>query len=76
MDSHYERCAGDSRDWRNITNEAEIEVIVEGSVDRIRRADGKECIAIWRRTDDRFGGDISGSAWPIFHDELLTEMCG
>ena len=76
IDLHDERVADDARDRRDVADEVEIELVVEGGVDRIRRRDEQQRIAIRRRTDGGFGGDIGGCARPVFDDKLLAEPLG
>jgi hypothetical protein len=47
---------------------------VERGVDRIRRSDSKERIAVCRRTHDRFGSYIGASTRAILDNELLAEF--
>ena len=70
---HDVGCADDSRDWRDVADECEIELLVERRVDGIRLTDREKHIAIGGSTNDRFGGDIGACARPILDDEWLTE---
>ena len=65
--------ADDARDRRDVADEIEIELVVERRVDRVRRADQEERVAIRGRTHDRLGGDIAAGARPVLDDELLAE---
>ncbi len=65
--------ADDARDRRDVADEIEIELVVERRVDRIRRTDQQQRIAVRRRTHDRLGADIAGGARPVLDDEGLAE---
>jgi hypothetical protein len=44
-------------------------MLVERGVDRLRRADQEQRVAVRRRMGDRFGADIAAGARPIVDDE-------
>ena len=73
IDHHDNGNAADARDRRDVADEIEIELVVERRVDRVRRSDQEERIAVRRRAHDRLGGDIAASARPVLDDELLAE---
>src|SRR5262249_56547500 len=56
----------------NITNEIEIKLGIERRVDRVRRRDEKECVAVGGRPYDRLRADIAAGTWPVLDNELLT----
>src|SRR6516164_9116116 len=58
---------------RDVADEIEIEVVIEGRVDCGSSIRTKERIAVSGRTYDCFGGDIAGGACPVLDDEWLTE---
>src|SRR5205807_1146468 len=64
--------ADHARDWRDVADEIETELVVERRVDRIRRLDHQERIAVGGRAHDSLGADIAGYAWPILDDEWLA----
>jgi hypothetical protein len=66
-------CADDVSDWRDIAKEIEAELIVERRVDRVRRNDPKERMAVGGRAHDGLGRDIAASAGSVLDDEGLTE---
>jgi hypothetical protein len=66
----------DARDRRDVADEVEAELVVECGVDRIRRRDKEQRIAVRGRTHDGFGGDIGGRSGPVFDEELLSEPLG
>src|SRR5712671_4304010 len=70
---HDEGRAEDARDWRYVTDEIEIELVVECRVDRIERAGEEQGIAVSRGAYDRFGANIAGRASPILNYELLSD---
>ena len=65
--------AADARDRRDVADEIEIELVVERRVDRVRRSDQEERVAVRRRAHDRLGADIAAGARPVLDDELLAE---
>src|SRR5262249_54914784 len=57
--------ADNARDGRDIADEIEVELVVERRIDRIRRSDPKERVAVGWRMHDRLGGDIAARPrWP------------
>ena len=54
-------------------SKGEVKVLVELRVDRWRRVDHEECVAIGGRFYDCLGGNIGASAWPVLDDEWLPE---
>src|SRR5258706_11756007 len=70
---HDEGRAEDARDRRDVTDEIEIELVVECRVDRIERAGEEQGIPVSRGAHDRFGADIAGGANPVLNDDLLSE---
>ena len=73
MYQHDKGAADDARDRRDVADEIEIELVVERRVDRVRRTDQEERVAVRRRTHDRLGGDIATGARPVLDDEWLAE---
>ena len=67
------RLADDARDRRDVADEIEIELFVQRRVDRVRRSDQEERVAIGGRTHDRLGGDIAAGTRPVLDDEWLAE---
>ena len=65
--------ADDARDRRDVADEIEIELVVERRVDRVRRIDQEQRVAVRRRTHDRLGADIAAGARPVLDDEWLAE---
>src|SRR5215475_532602 len=70
---HDEREADDARDGGDVAEKNEIEFVVEGRVDRIRRTCDEERIAVRRRPHDRLGSDIVAATRAVFDDELLAQ---
>src|SRR5215471_1440661 len=73
IDCRDEWFAAYACDRGDVADEVEIQIVVEGGIDGVRRADKKERVTVGRRTHDRFGGDIAAGAWSIFDDDGLTE---
>ena len=73
MYHHDERHPGDACDCRDISDEIEIELVIERRVDRRRRINEEERIPVRRCAHDRFSADIVAAAGPVLCDELLTE---
>src|SRR5262249_24263985 len=73
MNQHDVDRAQQACDRFNITNEIEIKLCVERRVNRVRRRDEKECVAVGGRPYDRLRADIAAGAWPVSDNELLIE---
>src|SRR5215831_4674343 len=73
MNHHDVDRAQQACDRFNITNEIEIKLGIERRVDRVRRRDEKECVAVGGRPYDRLRADIAASAWPVLDNEWLAE---
>src|SRR5262249_47214399 len=69
---HDIRRAKNSRDWRDVADEIEIELVVERRVDRVRGADQEQRVAIRGLVRDRLGADV-GTRGPVLDSELLAE---
>src|SRR5205085_4145891 len=63
----------DAPDRCHVANKLEIELIVERRVDRVRRSDEEERVAVRRCAYDRLGRDIGVGTGPILDDEGLAE---
>ena len=63
----------DARDRRDVADEIEVELVVERRVDRVRRTDQEQRVAVRRRAHDRLGADIAAGARPVLDDELLAK---
>src|SRR5256884_3631121 len=70
MDYHDLGKADDARDGRDVADKIEIELFVEGRIDRVCRSDQEKRVAIRGRTHDSLGADIAPSARPILDDKL------
>ena len=73
MYHHDEGTADQARDRRDVANEIEIEFVVKRRIDRVRRTDQEQRVAVRSRAHDRLGGDIAACARPVLDDELLAE---
>lgn len=62
-----------ARDWDDVTDEIEFEIVVQRDIPGVRRRNLKQGVAVWRRAHDGLDGEIAASAWLIHDDELLTE---
>src|SRR5664280_3853238 len=58
---------------RNIADEVEAKVVVEGRVDRISHSHREERVAIGGRPNDRVGSNIAASPRSVVNDDLLPE---
>ncbi len=70
---HYEWLANDARDWRDVADEIETELVVKCRVDRVHRSYQEERVAVRSRTHDRLGTDVGAGARPVLDDEWLAE---
>ena len=74
MHHHDVGHAEDACDRHDVAEEIVVEfAFEERRVDRARRGDQQERIAIRGRTHDRLGPDHSGRAWPVLDHKLLAE---
>src|SRR5260221_13296880 len=73
MERHDKGTGDQARDRCDVANEIEIEIVVKRRIDRVWRTDQEQRVAVWRRTNDRLGGDIAACAWPGLNDEWLPE---
>jgi hypothetical protein len=73
MHHHHVGAAGDCRYRRDVADELETEIVIERRVDRIRRADDDERIAVRARPCRRLGADRAAGARPVVNDEGLAE---
>src|SRR6266436_10022722 len=73
MYHHDEGCANDTSDRRDVTDEIEIEVVVERRVDRLCRTDHEHRVAVSGRAHDGLGADDVVRARSVLHDEGLPE---
>src|SRR5262249_4786371 len=58
---------------RDVGDEIELEILVEGGFYRVRRRGTEERVAIRGRVHDRLGRDSARGARPVLDDDLLTE---
>src|SRR3954447_5798599 len=65
MHHHDVGYSHDARGWRDVADEIEIEFVIERRVERIRRTDQEERIAIRGRTHDRLGANIGAAPRPV-----------
>ena len=70
---HYEWLANDARDWRDVADEVETELVVKCRVDRVHRSYQEERVAVRSRTHNRLGTDVGAGARPVLDDEWLAE---
>jgi hypothetical protein len=70
------RHAGHAGDRRDVANEIEGELVVEGVVDRVRRNHLEQRVTVRRRLHHGLGADIAAGARPVLDDHLLTEPLG
>ena len=66
---HQVGLAADARDWGDIADKIVVEMLVERDVDRLRRTDQEQRVAVCWRMGDRFGADITAGTRPIVDDE-------
>jgi hypothetical protein len=61
--------ARDTRDRRNVADDIEIELVVERGIDRGRRPEENERIAVRSRMYCRLGTDVGGGTRPVVEDD-------
>ena len=70
---HDVRPIRDAGDRRDVVEEVVRQLLVERGVDRVRRRDDHQRVAVGRRRDDRLRRHIAAGARPVLHDDLLAE---
>src|SRR5262245_11405191 len=65
--------AADACDGRGVTDEIEIQLVIERRVDGVWYAADEESVSICRRTQHRLGADIAPGTWSILGHERLAE---
>src|SRR5262245_31597823 len=73
MDLHDHRRTHNTRDRCYVTDEIEIEVLIERRADCVRPVDHQQCVAIWSRAHDHLGAYISAGAHSVLDDKWLAE---
>src|SRR5262245_27106667 len=76
MHFEHERCAHDARVHRDVTHDAEAELVKECRVDRVASGDREQRVAVGRRADDCFGCQIRARAGPVLDHHRLPEPLG
>ncbi len=74
MHHHDVGKANDARDRLHLLHEIEIELVVERGVDRVRRRDQQQRVAVRRGAQHGLGRDIGAAARPVLDDEGLPEL--
>src|SRR5262245_6676156 len=71
---HYDiGTSDDARDRRNVSDEIEIELVVDRRVGRVRSTTEEKRVSVGRRTHDRLGPDIIPGTRSVLDDEWLAE---
>jgi hypothetical protein len=70
---HDQGNEADERHRRDVAHKIETEVVVERSVDRVRRHAEQQRVAVRRRAHHRFGRDIAAGARPVVDDDSLAQ---
>jgi hypothetical protein len=70
---HDERLAGDAGDRRDVAQQVETEILEQRGVDRVRRTDEEQRMAVGRRAHHRFGRRIAGGARQVLDDDGLSQ---
>src|SRR6516165_2991456 len=73
MHLYGKRVTSNARDRHDVADEIEIELVVEGGVDRVHSNASEKRIAVGGRTYNGLGGDIAGGTRSVLDDELLAE---
>ena len=74
MHQHDVGEANDARDRLHLLHEIERQLVVERGVDRIRRRDQQQRVAVRRGAQHLLGGDIGAAARPVLDHEGLPEF--
>src|SRR3954462_12243768 len=70
----HDKGTADHANDRDVPNEIEIELVIQGRVDCGSRVETKERVAVRLRAHDRFGRDIAGCACPVLDYEWLAKL--
>jgi hypothetical protein len=73
MHHHYLGLVNEARDRRDVADKIEAKLLVERRVDRDRRADREQGVAVGGRAHDRLGGDVGGGTDPVVNHERLPQ---
>src|SRR5215208_5946993 len=65
--------SGYARNRRDVADEIETELVVQGCINCVRRTADEERVAVGWQTNYRLGRQIAASASPIFDDEWLAK---
>src|SRR5262245_50703159 len=65
--------AYDASNRRDVANEIEFEMVVQGGVDRATRTDHEQRISVCGRAHDGLGSYVGTSTRPVLNDEWLAE---
>src|SRR5215831_18674017 len=68
---HYKRHPHDPGDRRDVAHEIEVEFLIERRVNRVRRSNQEERIAVGRGANDRLRPNIGATAGTVLNDEWL-----
>jgi hypothetical protein len=70
---HHVGKPDDACHGRDILKKIEVELVIKGGVDRIRRRNQEERVAIGRCAHHRFGREIGCCSRPAFDDKRLAQ---
>src|SRR5262245_45360477 len=73
VDQHDQRHPEQSGDRCDVTDEIEVQLLVERRIDRVRSNAGKKRVAVRGCTYNGFGGDIAASAGPVLDNKMLPQ---
>ena len=73
VDLEHRRRHHDAGDRHHARQVIEIQMRIERGVDRVRRGDEEERVAVGIGVDRRLGGDVAAGAVAVLDDELLAE---
>ena len=73
MDLQDQGRATDSRDWPDVANEIEFEILIKRGVTGIRKTDQQKGVSVGRRVHDGLGRDIAATTRTVLDDEWLAE---
>src|SRR5262249_40387555 len=68
------RRAHDARNWRDVLQEIEGELLEKCGINRVTGTPQEERVAVCRRAHDRLGAYVAASTWAVLDDKLLAEL--
>src|SRR5947209_16175430 len=76
MDLHDVGSSNNPGDWNDVTDEIEIQLVIERRINGVRRGDHQKRMTIGGGTCYRLRPEVACSAWSVFNNERLPQSFG